>query len=412
MRSFKLVFITVVVLNGIAVYSQNTAIVQKLALINRAFTLKTDSLLRSDLSRDFSVGAYMGRSALFSLRQIVQNYKLDTLTLTKVQQQDSVLIAEAKISGGKDSTTKFYFNKQSQLLRADLFDNLYGMDRNKPAQKVATIPFENHNGSIVLLISINENKQKLRFLFDTGADGMMVSTALADSLGLKVSREQKASVVGGNIDIKVSENNTVHLNDFDLSHQSIAIFGNVNPDHDGIIGNTIAKKYITHVDYEKKEMTLYTFGNFTTDSKATKIPVRTTTGNILLDATVTMQNDKPIPGDFTFDTGATYDLIVFRPTVLKYKMLVSGFVQDSAGSTVSMGIATPVFHSKAKQVQLASNWKINNFPVTLMGASPAGANWNPEAAGSLGIKFISKYNFTINLADKYIAFETRYIFNP
>ena len=407
MQKFKIIFTIVIMFTGITTYSQPSAIDSKIALMNRAFNLKNDSILIPQLAEDFSVSSYMGSAAIFSLGQIIRNYKLDALTLTKVQKQDSVLIAEVKISGGKDSTTKFYFNKQNQLLRADLIDNLYGMDRNKEAIKLATIPFENHNGSIVLLISLNDSKRKLRFLFDTGADGMMINTALADTLGLKVSKEQKASVVGGNIDIKVSENNTVHLNDFDLPHQSIAIFGNVNPDHDGIIGNTIVKKYITQIDYEKKEMILYSLGKFSSPKNTIKIPVATSTGNILLDATVTMQNDKPILGKFTFDTGAAYDIIVFRPTVLKHKMLVSGFVADSTGSTLSMGIATPVFHGKAKTVKFTPSWKLNNFPITLMGASPAGANWNPEAAGSLGIKFISKYNFTINLVDRYIGFEER-----
>ncbi len=405
MRNFKLVIITVLVLNGTVGYSQHTAIVQKLTLINRAFTLKTDSLFRSDLSKDFSVSTYMGSAALFSLRQVVQNYKIDSMVLDNVQQQDSFYVADVKIMGGKDSTTKFYFNKQNQLLRADLFDNLYGMDRNKPAVKVAAIPFEDHNGSIVLLISLNDNKRKLRFLFDTGADGMMINTALADTLGLIVSKEQKASVVGGNINIKVSENNRVHLDDFVLPHQSIAIFGNTNPDHDGIIGNTIAKKYITQIDYNKKEMILYTLGKMNIPGVAMKLPVYTTTGNILFDAELKMENNQPIPCSITFDTGAGYDLIVFRPTVLKHKMLVSGFVADSTGSTVSMGIATPVFHGKAKSITFMPKWKLNNFPITLMGASTSGARWNPDASGSLGIRFIAKYNFTINLVDRYISFE-------
>lgn len=407
MKIGKYIFGIGCLIYGISSFAQSTKIEQQLVLMNKAFASKADTILHSALANNFSISSYMGSAAEFSLKQIVKNYKLDALILNKVQKQDSLLIVDVKLIGAKDSSTKFYFNKQNQLLRADLFDNLYGMDRNKPAVKVASIPFEDHNGSIVLLISLNDNKRKLRFLFDTGADGMMISTALADTLGLQVSRNQKASVVGGNIDIKVSENNTVHLNDFDLPHQSIAIFGTVNPDHDGIIGNAIAKKYITHVDYTQKEMKLYSFGKFSSNAAALKVPVETATGNILLDATVTMQNDKPIPGKYTFDTGAGYDIIVFRPTVLKHKMLVSGFVADSTGSTVSMGITTPVFHGKAKSIGFLPKWKLNNFPITLMGASPSGANWNPESSGSLGIKFISKYNFTINLVDRYIGFEER-----
>lgn len=212
------------------------------------------------------------------------------------------------------------------------------------------------------------------------------------------------------IDIKVSENNIVHFGDFDLDHQSIAVFGSTNPDHDGIIGNTILKRYITRIDYDKKEMTLYSLGSFMPEKKAKILPVDVKTGNVLLGASVYIKEGNPVPGEFTFDTGAGYSMIVFRPTVLKYKMLVSGFVQDSSGTTVSMGMVTPVFHGKAQKVSFnttGKEWVLPHFPVTLMGSSQSTANWSPGAAGSIGVRFISRYNFTVNLIDKYIAFEER-----
>ncbi|MFT3902789.1 MAG: retropepsin-like aspartic protease [Niabella sp.] len=392
---------------AVAGFAQQKETLQVISLLNNAFRNKSTEALQDVLAKDFSMGTYMGSAAIFGLKSALGNYKLDSFVLEKVQQQDSFFVADLKVVGAKETATKLYLSKAYKIQRMDLLDGLYGMERDKPAIKVATIPFEEDNGSIILNITLNESKRRLRFLFDTGADGMMISTALADSVGLKITKEQNASVVGGNIDIKISAGNIVRLNDFELPQQNIAVYGEANPQHDGIIGNTITKRYITHIDYDKKEMTLYTLGQYTPESAKMKMPVETSTGNILFPAVIYMQEDKPIPGHFTFDTGAGYYLIVFRPTVLKHRMLVSGFVQDSASSTVSMGIATPVFHGKAKSITLAPSWKVNTFPVTLMGGSAANANWNPETSGSLGIRFISQYNFTINLVDRYISFTPR-----
>lgn len=378
-----------------------------LSQINAAFKNKDIQKIQPLLDSEFTIGTYAGRAALFSMDAILKAYRLDSFELKKVSESDSLILVEADIAGGKDSTTTFYFTNDYKLLRADLFDGLYGLDRNIASVKVAVIPFEEEDGYIYFQITLNESNKKLRFLFDTGSDGMMVSTELGESLGLKIAREQQASAVGGHIDIKVSENNIVHFNGFDLDKQSVAIFGNTNPNHDGIIGNTLLKRYITHVDYDKKEMVLYSLGKFDPDKNDKRLPVEVKTGNILLDANIFIKEGNPVPGKFTFDTGAGYTMIVFRPTVLKYRMLVNGFVQDSASTTVSMGMATPVFHGKAKKVSFKDDWNVADFAVTLMGSTQATANWKPEAAGSLGIKFISGYNFTVNLVDKYIAFEKR-----
>ncbi|MGY0035194.1 aspartyl protease family protein [Pedobacter sp. NJ-S-72] len=88
-----------------------------------------------------------------------------------------------------------------------------GLIKNAGLLKVK-LPVEVSNGSIIITLKLNETSRPLRLLFDTGADGMAVSQRLADSLGLKVSRKQQTSVVGGNLEISVSEGNTVHLGGF------------------------------------------------------------------------------------------------------------------------------------------------------------------------------------------------------
>ncbi|MCH5719802.1 retropepsin-like aspartic protease [Niabella hibiscisoli] len=389
---------------GVAVQAQEAELKARIEKVSAAFLMHTDSLMRPFLAKDFSVGAYMGRAALKNLNAVLSNYKLNTLVYDRLQQKDSTWLVSAKGHNTDSFVTHFYFNKNLELRHFDIADQLYGMNRNTESRKVATIPFESRNGSIILTVTLNKSQRPLKLLFDTGADGMMIHKALADTLGLVVSHQQQASVVGGNIDITISRNNTVHLNGFAIDQQSIAIFGNRESGTDGIIGNTIAKRYITYVDYDRKEITLYTFGKFNDFQNGERVPVDVSSGNMQMDAILSVQKEKPIDAKFILDTGAGYDLIVFRPLVLKHKLLVDGFKADSSGATVSMGISTPVFYGKASQLKLLPGLTVNNLPVTLMGSGSSAASWRPGTDGSLGIRFISRYNFVINLMEKYVAF--------
>src|SRR5690606_22859540 len=142
----------------------------------------------------------------------------------------------------KTSTSQALVDPQGKLVHFSLFDQLYGMKRKNKSTLRAVIPFENKNGSIYLQVKINGSEKPLRLLFDTGADGMAVSQQLADVIGLKVTRENSASVVGGHAKIQVSDNNTILLDTLKLGGQGIAIFPEMGRDGDGIIGNTLIRQ--------------------------------------------------------------------------------------------------------------------------------------------------------------------------
>jgi predicted aspartyl protease len=270
------------------------------------------------------------------------------------------------------------------------------------AKEVARIPFESENGTIILSVKLNDFPRPLRLLFDTGADGMVVDASLADSIGLKVSRKQNASVVGGTMEISVSEGNTVHLGSFDFKNQSIAIFKELHKGNDGIIGNAIARRYITKVDYDRREMILYSFGDYTYENGGASVPFTTPSGLFIIPGALSISKEPAHNGQFVFDTGANYSLICFRPFVRKNKLLVSGFKSEYGGTTTSMGITTPTFTGLAASFTLANLPAMTSLPVTLMAGGGQSENWNPGFDGSIGVRLLSRYNFTINMPKKEI----------
>jgi predicted aspartyl protease len=278
------------------------------------------------------------------------------------------------------------------------------MNRYKPSKLRAKIPFEVIDNAIVLTLRLNNATRPLKFLFDTGADGMAISEALADTLGLKATRKQNASVVGGSMQISISEKNDVHLDTFVLKNQSIALFKDLHKGTDGLIGNTMTKQYITKVDFDKMELSLYDFGTYAYEVGGKSIPITVPEGLFIIPGSVEVTANQPKNGQFVFDTGASYSLICFRPFVKQHKLLVSGFKPEYNGSTTSMGMSTPTYSGKASSFTFADMPKISNFPVTLMAGGGQSESWNPGFDGSIGIRMISRYNFTINLQEKEIHF--------
>jgi len=265
------------------------------------------------------------------------------------------------------------------------------------SKPVATIPFEMVNGSIVLKVKINQSSKTLRLLFDTGADGMAVDQLLADSLGLKITRKNNASVVGGNMKIEVSDGNDVHLeNGFVLKNQGIAVFPQMRDHLDGLIGNTMTRNFVTKVDFNKYELSLYEFDNYEYEKGGTIVPVSIPSGLFIIPGNVEIVAAKSYPGNFVFDSGASYNLICFRPFVRQNKLLTSGFVSEYHASTVSMGVASPTFNGKAASFSFNNTQALKNIPVTLMAGGGQNENWNPGFDGSIGMGIISRYNFTIN----------------
>jgi len=279
-------------------------------------------------------------------------------------------------------------------------DKVY--DLQKP---VVSVPFEIENGSIVLTVTLNNSHQPLHLLFDTGADGMALKQGMVDTLGLQVTRKQSTSVIGGNMDISISENNTVHLDTIAVGGQSIAIFKTLKHGVDGIIGNNIARRFIVKVDFDTKRLSLYNFDNYKYEAGGTAVPFTRAKGVIIFPGTLYLTAGKIDTGRFVFDSGASYGLICFRPFVRKNRLLVSGFIPESSASTTSMGVTTPTFTGKAVSFTVSNLTPINNLPVTLMAGSGQDETWQPGFDGSIGIKFISRYNFTINMQQSEIYFK-------
>ena len=375
-------------------------------ILERSFLSKNKEELRPYLSAEFAIAGQTHQSAINSLDQLLQRYPIKTIEELKQSNllQTNHRLFQFELTNGSKDSSIVQLDLEGKIKYIHLFDKLFGMNRTEKATQVAKIPFENKNGSIILKVRINEYSKELNLLFDTGADGMAVQQDLAELIDLKVTRQNNASVVGGNQQIKVSDNNQVKLNDLTLNNMSIAIFPKHDKDGtDGIIGNTLFRRYITEIDFDNNFITLYNFGEFQYPEQAHVFKSSFPTGVMEIPANLSIVNGKIASGNFIFDSGANYNLICFRTFVLKHKLLVSGFKSLIQSNTVSLGIATPTFTGTADYFQMATLAENKTIPVTLMGATQQANNWDPQADGSIGIRTISRYHIIINLAQHEVA---------
>lgn len=404
-RIYRASFCLLFCLSSIASLAQSKADVL-IKQLNLMFKHKNADTLQNSLSTDFSIAAYTMPYAQTLLKAIVTHYSCDSIQLQRESKQDKLIRLDViPYYMGKAAKPQVYMaDQQYKLCYATAFDALYGMNRYQASKLRAKIPFELENGSIILSVKLNKHPKALKMLFDTGADGMAITKNMADSLGIKASRTQNASVVGGNVQISVSEGNDVTLDTFAFKNQSIALFPEVKRNYDGIIGNAMAKRYITHVDFDKKELSFYDFGDYEYHDKGISVPINMPNGLFIVSGVLGVGSGPLAQGNFVFDTGASYSLICFRPFVKQHKLLVTGFKPAYHGSTTSMGLTTPTYSGKATSFSFQNMPKLLNYPVTLMAGGGQSENWNPGFDGSIGIRTISRYNFTINMQAKEIHF--------
>ncbi|HEY0080379.1 MAG TPA: aspartyl protease family protein [Pyrinomonadaceae bacterium] len=199
-----------------------------------------------------------------------------------------------------------YLGTQRSLLRATGASN-------------AKIPFEILNNRPIVEVRINDSKEPLRFVIDTGAGMCVISLEASERLGLRpVARGGMARAVGGGgrFEIIYGFLRSLQMADARIENVPVYIrqFYNKHEPIDGYIGLSVISKYLATVDYAGRSMTLLREDARERAVEATlaqpvgiEVPIRTTSsgfwsGEVQLDGVT-----KPL--NFIMDTGATISVV-------------------------------------------------------------------------------------------------------
>ena len=195
----------------------------------------------------------------------------------------------------------------------------------QPAAKLLTkFPFRQFSGGVILVrATLNDEKDSLNFILDTGSGGISLDSQTVSQLKLPNQLSDKTiRGIAGIRKVNFSYNNTLklpgltvdslnfHINDYD-------ILASVYGEHiDGIIGYSFFNRYIVKINYDSMQIQVYSKGSM-------KYPkggylLKPLLVNLLIQsARITDEGDRM--ARFYFDTGAGLCLL-----------LSTDFVEDSS----------------------------------------------------------------------------------
>jgi tetratricopeptide (TPR) repeat protein len=196
-----------------------------------------------------------------------------------------------------------------------------------------TMPFESNDNRPVLKVRVNNVKEPLRFVLDTGSGMSVISEETARKLGIHpVARGGLARAVGGGGKFEIVYGFLDSLDVGAVRVQSVPVyirhfFDNKNP-VDGYLGLSVISKFITSVDYGDNVFSLRrpkeTFsknnegftvsrGEFQPMAPGVlEIPLRTTSSGFLSGEVHLEGVEKPL--NFIIDTGASVSVVAERLT--------------------------------------------------------------------------------------------------
>ena len=375
--------------------------------LDKTLAQKDTSFLNPHLSETFAISTFSGfyADARTFLDLIVKHeeasqhveYVSDTID-TEGRTMLKVLFHER----GQKISSLIGLNQENKIEFVDYFDLPFGQSRFAESTLVTTIPFEwSSDAKMKIYLKINDNPRPLPFMFDSGATGININKATADTLGLVINDTGVMHMATGIVETDLSEGNTIQVGDVILNNQTIAVVNHQSSsDVIGIIGLSIIRKYITKIDFRNRQITLYTFGNYMFEPEGSTVAMTMPENLIYIPATINMAGDKEVPGNFTLDTGAASHFVAFAPFVKKHQLLAGTGNQTQIKT---FGVSSPMQLRRAHELKINDTIFEKNI-TTMLQESQQGDTAPIIGDGSIGISFLKKYDITIDMLRRKVHF--------
>lgn len=273
-----------------------------------------------------------------------------------------------------------------------------------PARLITTFKFEQLTGGIVILHgTLNDFKDTLNFILDTGSGGISLDTltALYYNLPLEPS-DRTVRGIGGIKPIHYYKNGVLHLPNLEVEHldfhiNDYEILSEVYGFRvDGIIGYSFFRRYIVALDYDKQLISVYTPGKY-------RYPI---TGTFLKPSFVSIpitqheiSDERKLFLNFYFDTGAGMCLLFPNQFVAdsnfipKTRKSVSTQV-EGLGGKINMKLTT------LKRAKIGK-YKFSKIPVHVYDDSLNILGY-PGISGLIGSDLLRRFNLVINYPERTI----------
>lgn len=273
------------------------------------------------------------------------------------------------------------------------------------------LPFELTNNRPIVRVRVNNSKEEMRFVVDTGAGMCVISNKSAEKLGLKpVARGGLARAVGGQgrFEIVYGFLQTLHLGEARIERVPVYIreFYNVQEPVDGYIGLAVLGKFLSVVDYGASKMTLLRDSErereTTTPAPGTvELPIRTTSsgfwsGEVNLDGL-----EKP--ANFIVDTGASISVV---SAALYARAGLERFRRPGRINVYgAAGLAQDIQMLLLPRIVLGSTHARQNVYAAVLDMDPINETAGFEQTGIVGGNILRYYRVTFDFARGLVRLE-------
>lgn len=262
------------------------------------------------------------------------------------------------------------------------------------------VPFELVDDYIYIKVRIN-NSSPLNFGFDTGADGTVINSTTANRIGLKPG--EQISIKGASSTVKGSlmRNNNLRIGHMNINGVILhaipleKIGGGLGLDIDGIIGGILLRNHPLKIDFDKKNIEIYSFDHFNYNGRGETVPFRLAGQAMpLISTELTLEKEQKISGDFGLDTGFSGTIMLNTPLVKKNR------IASKIGRCIKLdyigvsGIKNQCLAGRLKQVRLGKA-VFRNVPVLLNQAERGALSWK-SSSGIIGNSILKRFNIIFN----------------
>lgn len=281
------------------------------------------------------------------------------------------------------------------------------------AKLITRIPFFQLSGGIIIIkAQLDEFSDSLNFVLDTGSGGISLDSSTVEKLKIPNNLSEKSiRGIAGVKRVSFAYNHSLkmpgisvnsldfHINNYELltSVYGVRI--------DGIIGYSFLRRYIILLDFDKKQMEVYTPGRFKYPRGGQLLKPNFTTLPLLQ---ANVEDSRSILNRFIFDTGAGLCFLLSKDyvedsAIFKSKRKFYPTQAEGLGGKKQMEIAV------MKSVKIG-NYKFKKVPVHIFEDDFNVTNY-PSLGGLIGNDLLRRFNIILNYPEQSIFIKPNNHFN-
>jgi hypothetical protein len=280
------------------------------------------------------------------------------------------------------------------------------------SQEGYVVPINSKRHVTMLTVKIG-NVEIPKILFDTGMsfDGILIyNPDYRDSIKLPNAVEVKVPGAG---DDEPSHGLMIDpaefmLGDITMKNQKIIVLQNdifKGFPSNGVIGYSVLGHYVTKIDYDKDEMTLFDSGKVKIDNRWTEIPMYFKKNIPWIDAKVVIGDEEPILLSMYIDYASSESIELLEKPEMKFSL-----PEETEDAYLGRGLSGDIYGKKGRISKLIIGpYELND--VNAVFASEETRSKMENADGILGNNSLRRFNLIFDYANKKLYIKPNSHFN-